>query len=174
EGVEVSCIDAAMPLVVIEAAALGKTGSETPAELDADRAFMARLEHIRRRAGRLMGLGDVSDLVIPKPVLIGRPQKGGTITARYFMPHACHKAFAVTGAVGLGTACGTPGTLAHRLVGDAGLPRRLVIEHPSGRIEVAIDRRGRAATAAVLRTTKPILEGIAFAQVQDRPVTLAA
>jgi 2-methylaconitate cis-trans-isomerase PrpF len=174
EGVEVSCIDAAMPLVVIEAAALGKTGSETPAELDADRAFMARLEHIRRRAGRLMGLGDVSGLVIPKPVLIGRPQKGGTITARYFMPHACHKAFAVTGAVGLGTACGTPGTLAHRLVGDAGLPRRVVIEHPSGRIEVAIDRRGRAATAAVLRTTKPILEGIAFAQVQDRPVTLAA
>lgn len=174
DGVAVSCIDAAMPLVVIEAVSLGKTGNETPAELDADRPFMDRLETIRREAGRLMKLGDVSGLVIPKPVLIGPPQKGGTLVARYFMPHSCHKAFAVTGAVGLGTACGTPGTLAHRLVGEASLPRRVVIEHPSGRIDVVIDRRDGAATAAVVRTTKPILEGIAFAQISDGPKPLAA
>lgn len=174
DGVEVSCIDAAMPLVVIEATALGKTGGELPADLDGDRSFMNRLERIRLEAGRRMGLGDVSGLVIPKPVLIGPPQKGGTLTARYFMPHSCHKAFAVTGAVGLGTACGMPGTLAHRLVGEASLPRSVTIEHPSGRIEVVIDRREGAATAAVLRTTKPILEGIAFAQIPDRPAPLAA
>ena len=33
EGVTVTCVDAAMPLVVIEARSLGKTGAETPDEL---------------------------------------------------------------------------------------------------------------------------------------------
>ena len=44
QGVEVSCIDMAMPMVIMRAADLGKTGHEAPAELDPDRAFFERLE----------------------------------------------------------------------------------------------------------------------------------
>ena len=50
-GVEATCIDMAMPMVILRAADLGKTGHERPAELDADRAFFVRLEAIRREAG---------------------------------------------------------------------------------------------------------------------------
>jgi 2-methylaconitate cis-trans-isomerase PrpF len=81
----------------------------------ADAQFMRWLEVIRREAGRRMGLGDVSNLVIPKPVLIAPARNGGSFAARYFMPHACHKALAVTGAVGLATAVATPGTRAAAL-----------------------------------------------------------
>lgn len=174
DGIEVSCIDAAMPLVVIDASALGKTSLEKPAELDGDAALMTRLEAIRREAGRRMGLGDVSQLVIPKPILIAAPAQGGTISARYFMPHSCHKAFAVTGAVGLGTACGTRGTVAHRLVGEAPLPRKVTIEHPSGRIDVMIDQREGAATAAVVRTARPIFQGVVIASLVNPGTPLAA
>src|SRR5580693_6254071 len=110
--VEVSCVDAAMPVVIVRARDLGKTARETPAELHADRAFMARLEQLRVEAGARMGIADAADRVIPKPVLVAPPARGGTLAARYFMPHECHNALATTGAVALATACATPGTLA--------------------------------------------------------------
>ncbi|WP_310585777.1 PrpF domain-containing protein, partial [Klebsiella pneumoniae] len=70
DDVPVTCIDMAMPVVIIPAEYLGKTGYELPAELDADKALLARIESIRLQAGKAMGLGDVSNMVIPKPVLI--------------------------------------------------------------------------------------------------------
>src|SRR5262249_58495618 len=39
--VEVSCVDAAMPVMIVRAGDMSKTARETPAELQADRAFMA-------------------------------------------------------------------------------------------------------------------------------------
>src|SRR6266850_558346 len=76
-GVTVSCIDAAMPIVAMRAADMGKTGYESPADFAADRAFMTRLEALRLEAGAAMGLGDVRKLVIPKPVLVARARSGG-------------------------------------------------------------------------------------------------
>lgn len=160
DGIEVSLIDAAMPLVIIDAEAMDKTGHEPPGDLDADRQFMRWLELIRREAGRRMGLGDVSSLVIPKPVLISRPRNGGTFSARYFMPHACHKALAVTGAVGLATAAATPRTRVAALVGSGADLQRIVIEHPSGALELAIDRAANGAPIiSVVRTARMILDG---------------
>ena len=47
EGVEATLIDNGMPVVVMRAADLGKTGAESPAELEADKALKARVETIR-------------------------------------------------------------------------------------------------------------------------------
>ncbi len=60
-GVPVSLIDGATPVVIARAENFGLTGSESAAELDASREFMAQLEEIRIEAGRRMGLGDVRD-----------------------------------------------------------------------------------------------------------------
>ncbi|VCU70174.1 4-oxalomesaconate tautomerase [Pigmentiphaga humi] len=165
DGVEVTCIDAAMPLMVVRAASLGKLGNETPAELDADAAFMERLESLRREAGRLMGLGDVSDSVIPKPVLVSAGAHAGMVVSRYFTPLKCHRSHAVTGAIGVATAFVTPGTVAY----DLGAPRpagmhRIEVAHPSGRIDVDVDLRGTANSlevcgAGLIRTARKIMEG---------------
>ena len=79
-GIEVSCVDAATPVVLIRAADLGKTGYETPSDYASDKAFMAHLETIRIEAGRLMGISDAADRVIPKPVLLAPPERGGHVS----------------------------------------------------------------------------------------------
>ena len=162
-------IDAAMPLVLIRASDMGKTGCERPDELDSDTAFLKRLEAIRIEAGERMGLKDVAKLVIPKPVLLAKPRAGGTISARYFMPHACHKAMAITGGVGLATACATTGTIAQQMTGPVALPRTLGIEHPSGRLDVRLEiMPGQPAPVAlVVRTARRLFEGAVFARVAD-------
>ena len=79
-----------------------------------------------------MGLGDVSGMVIPKPVLVSPPRHDGTLQVRYFMPHNCHRALAITGAIGLATACVSPGTVIMDMLGEqaqhrmkcAGAPER--------------------------------------------------
>lgn len=172
-GHEVSLIDMAVAAMMADAQSFGKTGGESPAALDADRAFMDELEAARLLAGRAMGLGDVSQLVIPKPILVSAPAAGGTIRARYFMPHSCHTAVAVTGAVCIAAACCTPGTVAHDLAqlppADADGRRLLVIEHPSGRTPVEIEQdasSGDIRRVSVIRTARRLFEGVVHVRDQ--------
>jgi hypothetical protein len=160
-GIEISCVDAAMPVVIARAADFGKTGYETVSELNADKAFLSRLEKIRIEAGARMGIPDAADRVIPKPVLIAPPVRGGTLAGRYFMPHLCHGAFAITGSVAVGTAAVTPGTLPAMLVGKIELPVNLRIEHPSGQLDVRLEKHPDYAEPAafVVRTARRLFEG---------------
>ncbi len=164
DGVACTLIDAATPMMLVRASDLGKTGHESPADLDADRAFMERLESLRIEAGLRMGLGDVRGLVIPKPVLIGKPARGGTLAARYFMPHSAHKALAVTGAVGIATAAAMQGTIVQQVVSQAGLGLPIRIEHPSGCLTLTLTQRHPAAPveASVVRTARKIFDGAVF------------
>ncbi len=161
--VEVTCIDAAMPLMIVRAADLGLSGREAPAELDADRELLARLETMRRAAGELMGLGDVSGSVIPKPVLVSAGHDEHSITSRYFTPKRCHASHAVTGAIGVSAAFALPGTVASSALAIAG-PRSVAVLHPQGRIDVAVEIEGSGEQAAIrraalVRTARKILQG---------------
>lgn len=164
DDVPVTCIDMAMPVVIIPAEYLGKTGYELPAELDADKALLARIESIRLQAGKAMGLGDVSNMVIPKPVLISPAQKGGAINVRYFMPHSCHRALAITGAIAISSSCALEGTVTRQIVPSVGYGN-INIEHPSGALDVHLSNEGQDATtlrASVIRTTRKIFSGEVF------------
>ena len=55
-GMQVTCIDAAMPLVIVHARDLGLSGRETPDDLESDRSLLERLETLRLAAGEAMGL----------------------------------------------------------------------------------------------------------------------
>lgn len=174
DGVPVTCIDMAMPMVIIEASLLGKRGDETPAELDADKEFLRKLEALRLRAGMAMGLGDVSDKVIPKPVLVSKPDAGGTLKVRYFMPHNCHKALAITGSIGLATACVSDGTVVAKLLGigiESPRLQQVRIEHPSGSIQVAlayVGENGQTIRASVVRTARRLFSGEVYAPAAQR------
>ena len=163
DGLQVTCIDAAMPLVIMRAHELGLTGREAPAELDADLALLARIEAIRCVAGNAMGLGDVSTSVVPKPVIASDGDDADSITSRYFTPRRCHASHAVTGAIGVATAYALPGTVISDAVSRAGA-RAVSVLHPQGRIdvEVAIEGSGsdaRIQRAALVRTARKILQG---------------
>lgn len=163
DGLELSCIDAAMPLMILRASDLGLTGRERPAQLDANMALLERIEAIRRIAGTRMGLGDVSDSVIPKPVLVSAGDGPLSITSRYFTPLRCHISHAVTGAIGVATAFALPGTVASGIARKAGR-HPLTVLHPAGQIdiEVELEGSGQAITiqrAALVRTARKIMQG---------------
>lgn len=163
EGVEVSCIDAAMPLVILRARDLGLSGRESPPALDADTALLARIEAIRCAAGEAMDLGDVSGSVVPKPVIASDGDDADSVTSRYFTPRRCHASHAVTGAIGVATAFALPGTVISGAAGRAGV-RSIAVLHPQGRIEVEVTVEGagddaRVQRAALVRTARKILQG---------------
>jgi len=164
DGIELTCIDVAMPMIMMRATDLGLTGYEGRPEINPNKALFARIEAIRLEAGRRMGFGDCSDKVIPKVGLLAPPREAGTITSRYLTPHALHAAHAVTGAVCVSTACVLEGTIAHELARpDDANPRTIWIEHPSGQVDVLLHTTGKGAdmdvVAGTLRTARPIMKG---------------
>jgi len=164
-GVDVTLIDNGMPCVIIRAADLGVTGTETPAELEANDALRTRLEAIRLEAGPLMNLGDVSKASVPKMTLVSAPINGGAIATRTFIPHRCHDAIGVLGAVSVATACLLPkGPAAELAAVPGGDEQLLSVEHPSGEMSVIVTLRdGTVTNAAVLRTARKLFDGQIFA-----------
>lgn len=165
DGLAVTCADVAMPMMLARAADVGISGYESRAELDDNKALLARLEPIRLEAGRRMGLGDVSDKVVPKIGLLAPPRDGGDICSRYFTPWKLHAAHAVTGAACLASALVVEGTVAHDVSKkSAANPRDVTIEHPSGQIDVRLETSGSGidmdvVRAGILRTARPIMRG---------------
>lgn len=165
EGIQVTCIDVAVPMAIAQAEALGKTGYETKAELDADTAFLERIEAIRRIAGERMGLGNVANSVIPKFAMIAPPRQGGSITSRYFVPDTCHAAHAVTGAICVASCTLLQGSVADGIakVTDSE-QQNIIIEHPSGKIEISLVIRQQGSEivierAGLLRTARLLFSG---------------
>ena len=169
DGIEVTCIDVAMPMILMRATDFGLTGYEGRPEINPNKALFARIEPIRLEAGRRMGFGDCSDKVIPKVGLLSPPREAGTITSRYLTPHALHAAHAVTGAVCVSTACVVEGSIAHELAEpESANPRTIWIEHPSRQVDVRLETRGKGAdmnvVAGTLRTARPIMKGEVLVQ----------
>ena len=163
DGIEVTCIDVAVPAVLIPASAVGKTGHETKAELDADVELIKRLNNIRVEAGKRMGMGDCTDFVVPKPMLVSTPRFGGTVSSRDFVPYNCHATHSVTGAMALATACAMTGTVAADVMGEV-KDGVVVIEHPSGTMEIGIRTSGTGESfqlhdANLARTCRKLFEG---------------
>jgi 2-methylaconitate cis-trans-isomerase PrpF len=165
DGIGVSCVDVAMPMILMRASDFGITGHESRKEIDANKGLLEKIEPIRLEAGRRMGLGDVSQKVIPKVGLLAAPAKGGDITSRYFTPWALHATHAVTGGICISSALSIEGTVAHQVARSSSAnPRDVVIEHPSGQIEVRLETAGRGAAlqvvrAGTLRTARLIMRG---------------
>ena len=167
-GIEVSCMDVAMPMVIALADAFGLTGHESAAELDENRDFFARMEAIRIEAGAKMGLGDVSKSVTPKFGLLAPSRNGGSAATRYFMPWNCHPSLAVTGSQCLSACLLCPGTVGEGIlqpVPDA--PAALALEHPMGILHVSVDfKRGNESfdivSAGLVRTARKLAAGEVF------------
>ena len=167
EGVAVTCMDVAMPMVIARAEDLGMTGYETLAELDASRDFFSRIEKLRVAAGEKMGMGDVTKSVVPKFGMLAVARDGGDIAARYFMPWDTHPSMAVTGGQCLAACALTPGTVAEGLLPrkKRTSPTRVTLEHASGMMEVVVEYEAgdggefKLHSAGILRTARKLADG---------------
>ncbi|WP_342642800.1 4-oxalomesaconate tautomerase [Rhodoligotrophos ferricapiens] len=169
DGIEVSVIDYAVPVMFVRAEDVGLAGDETPALLNANRPLFERLEGLRLEAGRRAGLGDVSGSVLPKVAVVSKPDHEGSVRSRYFTPTTAHESYPVTGGLCLAVASCLPGTvvseITSRRVQGTGVTG---IEHPVGmlEIEIALSRKGAnhspISSASLVRTARRIFDGFVY------------
>ncbi len=171
-GVTVSCVDVAVPMVILRAEEVGKSGQESPDELARDTKLKERLREIwvaaglkmglRRRGGALMSANDLAHSeTVPKVCLISKADDEANISARYFTPQAPHSSLAVTGGCCLAVACLVPGTIAHDIarglptIGESSGVYTVAMRNPAGILRARI---GAASTSAGLRVTSVAYE----------------
>jgi 4-oxalomesaconate tautomerase len=168
QGITVTCVDNGMPVVVVAASSLGKTGYESVAELEGDEELNRRVQELRLEAGKAMGLGDVSGTTVPKISLVAPPKApGGTISTRTFIPVRVHESIGVLGAVSVATAVMLPGAVGSDMAVTTPGRHRLSVEHPSGalQVEVELDSSTTPPTvlrSGVVRTARKLFDGTAF------------
>jgi 4-oxalomesaconate tautomerase len=167
DGITVTCIDNGMPVVVVPAAALGRTGYETVAELEADPDLGRRVLALRLAAGTLMGLGDVSAASVPKISLLAPPADGGTVCTRTFIPVRVHDSIGVLGAISVATALLLDGAAGADLAAVKPGQTRFDIEHPTGhlQVEAEVDTTSQPPTvirSGVVRTARKLFDGTVF------------
>ena len=180
-GVTASCLDVAVPMVIVKASDFGLQGDEMPEVLNQNQPLKNKLREIWVEAGLKMGLkkrnGEPmtrteleNSETIPKICLVSPPRGVGHITVRYFTPQSAHNSLAVTGGCCLATACLLPGTVAHELAQNlqplTSEERECVVdmENPAGilraRVRGALTEDGATIPwAAYTRNTQVYMRG---------------
>jgi 2-methylaconitate cis-trans-isomerase PrpF len=155
EGVEVSCVDVAVPMVIARAGDLGRDVQDPIESFDADKALMGKLRSVwtqaglrmqlKKRNGEPMSADELANSeTIPKVCLVGPPKGDGNITARYFTPQAGHRSMAVSGGCCLAAAALIPGTVA------AGEARNVAPLTPSfGEVSIGVENPAGVLDAAI-------------------------
>ena len=167
DGIDCTLVDNGMPVVVMRAGDLGVTGTEQPTELEANEKLRDRLESIRLQAGPMMNLGDVRATTVPKLSMVSSPFGGGDISTRTFIPHRCHDAIGVLGAVSVATAARLAGSPAADVAALGDRPA-VVLEHPTGTftatVELDAGDDGAIAVrrAGIVRTARKLMDGTAY------------
>jgi len=179
DGVRASCVDVAVPMVIIPAADLGKTGHESTAELAADAELTQRLRKIwveaglkmklRRKDGQPMTAQELLlSETIPKICIIGESRVGADLAVRYFTPQTVHSSLAVSGGCCLAAATLIVGSVAHALAPKQPTPTftevRVDIENPAGILSTTVVAALGAGelsieSAAYQRTAQVLISG---------------
>ncbi|ALV06867.1 PrpF domain-containing protein [Roseateles depolymerans] len=188
DGVHLSCVDVAVPMVIIRASDLGKTAQEPMSALTGDTVFMQRLRQLwvaaglrmglRRKDGGLMTAEDLAlSETIPKVCIVGPASGEADLAVRYFTPQTGHPSLAVSGGCCLASATLIPGSVAWQLAPKTATPSlsefAVDIENPAGVLSTtvvaatdagdgAIDAHGtsvKIASAAYQRSAQVLMRG---------------
>lgn len=167
DGVQCTLVDNGMPVVVMSSTDVGITGEESCEELEANARLRTQLESIRLQAGAMMNLGDVADTTVPKLTMVSAPAENGHVSTRTFIPHRCHDAIGVLGAVSVATAVLMPGSSVYG-IGTTPTGETVRLEHPTGFFDavvavepldgglIAVERAG------IVRTARKLMDGTVF------------
>lgn len=184
--IECSILDVSNPMVLVRARDIGMTGTELPAEVDANKEASALLEKIRGAAACLMGFAsDLEDATANSPAV---PKVGFFTTpvdytdiakksvkaeemdlcARVISVFKCHKACPLTSASAISVAAFLPGSIIYKEIGAPREGQQTVrIGHPSGVMTMYPDIRKEndefvLPGVAVQRTARRIMDGTLY------------
>jgi methylitaconate Delta-isomerase len=179
---EVSMVDAANPFVFVRAVDLGLRGNETMDEFGNNEATLKKCEEIRSVVAEIMGIAKREAATakspgVPKIAVVAGPGSYDTpkgrvaaeevdVVARMTALQKLHKAYAVTGAVCLGTAAKIEGSIVHEIYRKVqpDNPPAVRIGHPTGTLQVEIeiekiDGQLELTKAALARTARLLMDG---------------
>ncbi|MBA1187620.1 2-methylaconitate cis-trans isomerase PrpF [Pseudomonas entomophila] len=177
---EATLINAGIPTIFVDAAALGYHGTELQAAINGDEQALARLETIRAYGAVRMGLitrieeaagrQHTPKLAFVAPPIAYAASSGKPVQAddidllvRALSMGKLHHAMMGTAAVAIGTAAAIPGTVVSRAAG--GQARAIVrFGHPSGILRVGADVRQErgdwtVAQVTMSRSARTLMEG---------------
>ena len=178
-------VNAANPFVFVRAADLGLKGNETMDEFGNNEATLKNYEEIRLVVAEIMGIAKKEEATakspgVPKIAVVAPPTPYATpkgqveaaqidIVARMTALQKLHKAYAVTGAVCLGTAAKIDGTIVNDIYGKAepDKPPAVRIDHPTGTLQVEIEIEKQdggleLTKAALARTARLLIDGYVY------------
>jgi 2-methylaconitate cis-trans-isomerase PrpF len=182
---EVSMVDAANPFVFVRAADLGLRGNENMDEFGNSEVTLRKCEEIRSVVAEIMGIAKKEEATtkspgVPKIAVVAPPAPYSTpkgqvdasqidVIARMTALQKLHKAYAVTGAVCLGTAAKIHGTIVNEIYRKVqpDNPPAVRIGHPTGRlqVEIVIEKQNgepELAKAALARTARLLMDGSVY------------
>jgi 4-oxalomesaconate tautomerase len=174
DGVDVTCIDNGMPVVLLRASDFGHSGEESCAEIEAGTESLERIESIRLQAGAAMGLGNVATAVVPKMCLLSKARDGIAINTRSLIPRKCHASIGVFAAVSVASACVLRGTVAYSLATcPSGRVKVLGIGHPTGTFQVRLELGGtkmepQVERGGVIRTARMLFDGVVYPRAAQK------
>ena len=173
-------INAGIPTVFVNAAAVGCTGTELQDNINSDPRALAMFEAIRAHGAVRMGLIRHVDEAAtrqhtPKVAFVARPadyiassgKKVGVadvdLLVRALSMGKLHHAMMGTAAVAIGTAAAIPGTLVN-LAAGGGARQAVRFGHPSGTLRVGaqaerIDGQWKVTKALMSRSARVLMEG---------------
>jgi 2-methylaconitate cis-trans-isomerase PrpF len=173
-------INAGIPTIFIDAAAIGYTGTELQDAVNGDPKALAMFETIRAHGAVKMGLiKDIAEAArrqhTPKVAFVAPPQdytasSGKAVKAadvdllvRALSMGKLHHAMMGTAAVAIGTAGAIPGTLVN-LAAGGGERRAVRFGHPSGTLRVGAEARKAdgewvVTKALMSRSARVLMEG---------------
>ncbi len=182
----VSIVDAGNPVVFIKAAALNLKGTESPSEIETDKALMEKIEKIRGQAAVLCGMVGAADEAktqspyAPFFAIVSSPADYTSISGAEVMAEEVdivsrllfmlkmHKTYPVTGTVATGAAVRVAGSVAWEVLRtEAGARVSVNIGHPGGVIPVeaeSINVNGliKITRLGVYRTARRIMDGYVY------------
>lgn len=180
--VQATLITAGNPTVFVDARAMGITGAETAAELEAQGDLLIRCERIRSHAAVAMGLAksaaeaSATRLHTPKIAMVTTPQaytasNGRKVTARdidltirMVSMGRIHHAITGTGAIATAVASAIPGTIPNAARIDSADAWRTRLGHPSGTLTVGaevarVEFEWTVKRAMMSRSARRLMEG---------------
>ena len=184
--VTVSVVDAANPTVFLLAAELGLTGTETPAEIEANTELTDVLEEARSIVAEQIGIvadrsvATTASPGLPKVGFVSPPREHEALTGevipadaidlvgRVMSMQTAHRAYQATAAICTAAAAFVEGTLVHEVTrADRPDPSVIRLAHPYGVMEMSVAANPRAddvhiAGVTIGRTARHILDGVVW------------
>lgn len=184
--ITVSLVDVANPMIFVNARDVGATGTESAAEIDANKELLRTLEAIRSVGAEMIGLvpskaqATEKSPAFPMVAFVSSPKdyvdhltkqnvpaESYDLLSRLLWMQVTHKTYSGTATVATGCAAVIPGTIVNEAVGRRGDPNILRIGHPGGVIPIDVRaeiREGKAVIvrAAISRTARRLMDGYAY------------